>query len=156
MGAHMSSPAGQDTGGGGLGDMPESCIAAVLGHLDPPEICRLARLNRAFRGASSADFIWESKLPPNYCFLIHKLFNLNHINHDDHDDGDEDSGEVLPPALVGFTKKDIFACLSRPNLFDDGTKAYSSLFFLIFCYMLFSIFFFFGYTNSLVFFPSKI
>ncbi|KAJ8441549.1 hypothetical protein Cgig2_026350 [Carnegiea gigantea] len=129
----MSSPACQDTGGGGLGDMPESCIAAVLGHLDPPEICRLARLNRAFRGASSADFIWESKLPPNYTFLIHKLFNLNHMNHDhhedhdhdDHDDGDGKNGEVLPPALVGFTKKDIFACLSRPNLFDDGTKVHS-------------------------------
>lgn len=121
MGAHMSSPACQDAGGGGLGDMPESCIAAVLGHLDPPEICRLARLNRAFRGASSADFVWESKLPSNYTFLIHKLFNLNNMNHEDHDD-DEKNGEVLPPALVGFTKKDIFACLSRPNLFDDGTK----------------------------------
>lgn len=40
-----------------LSDMPESCVALVLMHLDPPEICKLARLNRAFRGASSADFI---------------------------------------------------------------------------------------------------
>ncbi|KAI3931044.1 hypothetical protein MKW92_031627 [Papaver armeniacum] len=37
----------------GLGDMPESCVASVLMYLDPPEICKLARLNQAFRGASS-------------------------------------------------------------------------------------------------------
>ncbi|GFZ07047.1 phloem protein 2-A12 [Actinidia rufa] len=35
----------------GLGDLPEGCVASVLVHLDPPEICRLARLNRAFRDA---------------------------------------------------------------------------------------------------------
>ncbi|KAH9732181.1 F-box protein PP2-A13 [Citrus sinensis] len=56
-----------------LSDMPESCVALVLMHLDPPEICKLARLNRAFRGASSADFIWESKLPSNYQFIVDKV-----------------------------------------------------------------------------------
>lgn len=124
------SAAGDDTGAPArpkLGDIPESCIAEVLGHLDPPEICRLARLNRAFRGASSADFIWESKLPPNYSFLIHKLFKLNTDHNGDHDHEDEEqNGEfkfVLPPALLGFTKKDIFARLSCHNLFDHGTKA---------------------------------
>ncbi|PSS24348.1 F-box protein like [Actinidia chinensis var. chinensis] len=56
-----------------LGDIPESCIALVLAYLDPPEICNLARLNRAFHGASSADFIWETKLPPNYRCIAEKL-----------------------------------------------------------------------------------
>ncbi|RVW32601.1 F-box protein PP2-A13 [Vitis vinifera] len=56
-----------------LGDIPESCLALVLMNLDPPEICKLARLNRAFRGASAADFIWEAKLPPNYRSLIQEL-----------------------------------------------------------------------------------
>jgi len=49
----------------GLGDLPELCAAQVLLRLDPPEICRLARLNHAFRGAAGADFVWEAKLPEN-------------------------------------------------------------------------------------------
>ncbi|KAK9276482.1 hypothetical protein L1049_006016 [Liquidambar formosana] len=85
----------------GLGDLPEGCVALVLNHLDPPEICKLARLNRAFRGASSADFVWESKLPSDYRFLIEKLFG------------------GFPENLV---KKEIYARLCRPNSFDGGTK----------------------------------
>ncbi|KAL5552140.1 hypothetical protein UlMin_002316 [Ulmus minor] len=85
----------------GLGDLPESCAASILGYLDPPEICKLARLNRAFRGASWADFIWESKLPPNYRVLIEKLF------------GD---------SLGNLGMREIYARLCRPNTFDDGTK----------------------------------
>ncbi|KAJ6344227.1 hypothetical protein OIU76_005866 [Salix suchowensis] len=75
MGANLSCATLCDTNGEGpsskprLGDIPESCLALVLMHLDPPDICKLARLNRAFRGASSADFIWESKLPSNYKFI---------------------------------------------------------------------------------------
>ncbi|KAK7821352.1 f-box protein pp2-a12 [Quercus suber] len=49
-----------------LGDLPEDCVALILGYFDPPEICKLARMNRAFRGASWADFVWKSKLPSNY------------------------------------------------------------------------------------------
>lgn len=86
-----------------LGDIPESCVALVLLYLDPPEICKLARLNRAFRGASSADFIWESKLPSNYKFIVK---------------------QVLRDASVMELgkKKDVYATLCRPNLFDNGTK----------------------------------
>nr|GEX26526.1 F-box protein PP2-A13-like [Tanacetum cinerariifolium] len=54
-----------------LGDIPESCVALVLSYLDPLEICKLARLNRSFRAASSADFIWDDKLPHNYKDLLH-------------------------------------------------------------------------------------
>ncbi|KAF8403191.1 hypothetical protein HHK36_011289 [Tetracentron sinense] len=57
----------------GLGDIPESCVACVFMYLTPPEICNLARLNRAFRGASSSDSVWESKLPPNYQDLLHLM-----------------------------------------------------------------------------------
>lgn len=84
-----------------LDDIPESCVAMVLSCLDPPEICQLARLNRAFRAASSADFIWESKLPPDYRYLVERFLNESCLN---------------------LGKKDIFARLSKPISFDGGTK----------------------------------
>ncbi|XP_061340248.1 F-box protein PP2-A15-like [Gastrolobium bilobum] len=103
MGASLSNLATNgSTNGPGLGDIPESCVACVFLYLTPPEICNLARLNRAFRGASSADSVWETKLPPNYQDLLH----------------------VLPTSErhQNLSKKDIFALLSRPLPFDDGNK----------------------------------
>ncbi|KAL6004559.1 hypothetical protein ACLOJK_005114 [Asimina triloba] len=85
----------------GLNDVPESCIAAILTHLTPIEICRLAKLNRTFRGAASADFVWELKLPKNYKYLVEKLL-----------DG-------IP---ADASKKEIYARLCRPNPFDGGAK----------------------------------
>ncbi|KAL7003306.1 hypothetical protein U1Q18_004464 [Sarracenia purpurea var. burkii] len=84
-----------------LGDIPENCVALVLTHLDPPQICKLARLNRVFRQASLSDFVWESKLPENYGGLVKKLFNENPEN---------------------LSKREIFARLCRPNHLDGGTK----------------------------------
>ncbi|BAT97870.1 F-box protein PP2-A13-like [Vigna umbellata] len=85
-----------------LGDLPESCVALMLMYLDPPDICKLARLNRAFRDASLADFIWESKLPLNYKFIVEK---------------------ALKDACVEeLGKRDTYARLCRPNLVDNGTK----------------------------------
>ncbi|XP_038906479.1 F-box protein PP2-A14 isoform X1 [Benincasa hispida] len=81
-------------------DIPENCISIIFMYLDPPEICNLASLNRAFRAASLADFIWESKLPSNYNFLLRR---------------------VLHP-LLSQPKKEIFARLTRPYLFDHATK----------------------------------
>lgn len=86
-----------------LGDIPESCLALVLMNFDPPEICKLARLNRGFRGASVADFIWEEKLPPNYRSLIQELKNFDEFS-------------------MNLRKKDIYARLCRRNPFDGGTK----------------------------------
>ncbi|KDP28687.1 hypothetical protein JCGZ_14458 [Jatropha curcas] len=107
MGANVSAISDPDGEGPSsrpkLGDIPESCVASVLMYLDPIEICKLARLNRAFRGASSADFIWESKLPSNYRFIMEKLLD------------DEN-------ALADLGKKDLYARLCRPNPFDSGTK----------------------------------
>ncbi|XP_077234665.1 F-box protein PP2-A12-like [Tasmannia lanceolata] len=85
----------------GLGEIPEGCVALILLHLDPIDICKLARLNPAFRGAASADCVWESKLPGNYQILVEKLFH------------------EVP---LDFTKKEIYSWLSRPNPFDGGTK----------------------------------
>ncbi|GMN32341.1 hypothetical protein TIFTF001_003618 [Ficus carica] len=85
----------------GLGDLPESCVASILGYLEPTEICTLARLNRAFRGASWADFVWESKLPSNYGVLVR---------------------EILGDSLGNLSKREIYARLCRPNSFDGGTK----------------------------------
>ena len=108
MGANLTCATLCDTNGESpslkprLGDIPESCLALVLMHLDPPDICKLARLNRAFRGASSADFIWESKLPSNYKFICEKVL-------------DEKS-------VVGLEKKDVYARMCRPYPFDGGAK----------------------------------
>jgi hypothetical protein len=85
----------------GLGDLPESCVASIMGYLEPSEICQLAKLNRVFRGASMADFVWESKLPSNYRILVEK---------------------VLGDSMGNLGKREIYARLCRPNTYDDGTK----------------------------------
>lgn len=89
----------------GLGDLPECCVASVLVYLDPPQICRLGGLNRAFRGASYADFVWESKLPANCNSVLRRVF------------GEEDG-----VFCEGSCKRDIYSTLCRPNTFDGGTK----------------------------------
>lgn len=85
-----------------LGELPESCVAEVMLYLDAAEVCRFARLSRAFRGAAAADFVWETKLPRNYKYLIAKTDSL----------------------IENMTKKEIFARLCRRNLFDGGTKEF--------------------------------
>ncbi|POO01859.1 Phloem protein [Trema orientale] len=104
MGASLSGLTEGSNGsamGPGLGDIPESCVACVFLYLTPPEICNLARLNHAFRGAASSDSVWEAKLPSNYQDLL----------------------DLLPPERYqNLSKKDIFALLSRPVPFDDGNK----------------------------------
>ncbi|KAL8152893.1 hypothetical protein V2J09_010653 [Rumex salicifolius] len=108
MGSSLSnlSESGTKGGGGngrtpGLGDIPEACVACVFLYLTPPEICNLARLNHAFRGAASSDAVWETKLPPNYQDLL----------------------DLLPPeSYRKLSKKGIFALLCRPFPFDDGNK----------------------------------
>ncbi|PIN11126.1 hypothetical protein CDL12_16264 [Handroanthus impetiginosus] len=104
MGASLSNLTenGSGNGGPGLGDIPESCVACVFLYLTPPEICNLARLNRAFRGAASSDAVWEAKLPSNY----HDLLQL--LSH--------------PDVYQNLSKKDIFALLARPLPFEDGNK----------------------------------
>ncbi|XP_062120508.1 F-box protein PP2-A13-like [Humulus lupulus] len=87
-----------------LDDLPENCISTIIKYLNPPEICKLALLNRAFHGASLADFVWESKLPSNYKFLVEKLLLLQY-----------QSQNYIP-------KKLIYSKLCQPNRFDGGTK----------------------------------
>lgn len=96
--SHKSAPPASNPS---LGDLPESCVGLLLQYMDPPEICRLALLNRAFRGASSADFVWESKLPSNYDSLIERAF------------------DKFPNDLC---KRDIYARLCRLNTFDGDNK----------------------------------
>lgn len=104
MGLSFSNLNGEHNGssiGPSLGDIPESCVACVILHLTPPEICNLARLNRAFRGAASSDSVWERKLPSNYKDLL----------------------DLLPVERYrSLSKKGVFALLSRPIPFDDGNK----------------------------------
>ncbi|KAK4800402.1 hypothetical protein SAY86_020889 [Trapa natans] len=86
----------------GLGALPESCVASVLTYLEPKDICRLAELNRAFRDASFADFVWESKLPSNYGALFRRLFDLS---------------------ADGFSKREVYRRLCATSGFDGGTKS---------------------------------
>ncbi|XP_071709027.1 F-box protein PP2-A11-like [Rutidosis leptorrhynchoides] len=87
-----------------LGDLPESCVALILSYLNPVDICKLARVNRAFRSASTADFIWISKLPSNYRQLVETL-SINDTKK--------------------LEEKQIFAKLSRPVSFDaDNHKKF--------------------------------
>ncbi|KAI4372368.1 hypothetical protein MLD38_010609 [Melastoma candidum] len=107
MGANLSALGSEVDGGISpsrprFDDIPESCVASVLIHLDPPEICSLARLNRAFRGASSADFIWEGKLPTNYRAIVDKVLD--------------------EPKMGNLRKKEIYAKLCAHIPFDSGTK----------------------------------
>ncbi|KAF8105006.1 hypothetical protein N665_0164s0022 [Sinapis alba] len=110
MGTASSSLAGSEAYAEnlcGLEDVPENCISAMFMYMEPPEICHLARVNRSFHRASRSDTVWEHKLPRNYKFLVRRILedqqqggNEKHIRH----------------------KKDIYARLCRPNLFDDGMK----------------------------------
>ncbi|KAL3825812.1 hypothetical protein ACJIZ3_021841 [Penstemon smallii] len=108
MGASLSNLGENGSGGPGLGDIPESCVACVFLYLTPPEICNLARLNRAFRGAASSDAVWEAKLPSNYHDLLNLLSN--------------------PDVYQNLSKKDIFALLSRSLPFEDDNKALFGIF----------------------------
>jgi hypothetical protein len=97
-------------GGGGLvlwSDGGGGAVAAmVLLYLDQPEICQVARLNSAFRGAASAGYVWAAKLPANYRYLAALVAAA-----DDEGCGDRDaSGKRL-------TKKEIYARLCRSTLF---------------------------------------
>ncbi|KAE9621784.1 hypothetical protein Lal_00032593 [Lupinus albus] len=105
MGASLSNAStnASTAVGSTLGDIPESCVAGVLPHLTPPEICNLARLNRAFRGAASSNSVWESKLPCNYQQLLDIIMPSHQRYHN-------------------LSMKDIFALLSRPLPFHDGNK----------------------------------
>jgi len=109
MGIRFSSFRSNQTGSTTLGELPESCVASIIGYMDPPQICQLATLNRAFRAASSADFVWESKLPKNYHLLLAKIFHDFPIN---------------------LGKRDIYASLCRLNTIDDGTKVITLLIWL--------------------------
>ncbi|KAL1190102.1 F-box protein PP2-A11 [Cardamine amara subsp. amara] len=84
-----------------LGDLPENCVAMILKNLDPVEICKFSKLNKAFLSASFADFVWESKLAPGYKLILEKIL------------GD------FPQNL---RKKYVFDFLTRINSFDHGTK----------------------------------
>ena len=112
MGAGASDLAGVEPGGkvarAGLGDLPELCAAEVLLRLGAPDICRLARLNRAFHGAAAADFVWEAKLPGNYGRLLRFV------------DDAEEGGSGRDWSAVG--KKDVFARLAKPVPFDGGKR----------------------------------
>jgi hypothetical protein len=78
-------------GGGG------AVTAMVLLYLDQPEICQVARLNSAFRGAASADCVWAAKLPDNYRYLVDLAAAA-----DDEGCGDGDA------SVKRLTKKEIY------------------------------------------------
>ncbi|GJZ06339.1 F-box protein PP2-A12-like protein [Tanacetum coccineum] len=90
-------PSGDDNNKSPFGELPESVVSSIMTHLNPQDICRLAVVNKAFYAASSADFIWDVKLPQNY---------------------KTSDGHVL-------CKKDVYANLCGLNSLDAGTKKVS-------------------------------
>ncbi|KAL6601720.1 hypothetical protein ACP70R_044940 [Stipagrostis hirtigluma subsp. patula] len=112
----VASSAGRGRGDGGtlLGDLPESCVAEVLLRLDPPEICRLARLSRTFRGAASGDGVWEAKLPRNYARLLAVAAA----------GGEEGRQAAAALKAEALPKKEVYAQLCRRNRFDGGNKEF--------------------------------
>lgn len=112
MGAGASSVMGPEGEGAhqetAMGDLPENCIATMLMGMGPAEICRLARINRTFRAAAAADFIWEEKLPDGYGRFVERVL------------GAEESKKVSARG-----KKVVYSRLCRRNLFDGGTKVQS-------------------------------
>lgn len=110
-----------------LGDMPESCVAAVLLYLDPAEICQVACLNRAFRGAASADCIWAAKLPANHRYLAALAAAADDDDCSCGCDGVAAEGSCSTVAI----KKELYARLCRPTPFDGGTKVISLFFFYL-------------------------
>ncbi|KAL1371427.1 F-box protein PP2-A13 isoform X2 [Arachis duranensis] len=101
--SHSSPPSPSPSPSCGMDELPESCVALIMEYLDPPQICKLATLTRTFRAASSADFVWESKLPSNYHVLVRQIFN------------------GLPTDFKNG-KRGIYSALCRTNTFDGGTK----------------------------------
>ncbi|XP_037426837.1 F-box protein PP2-A13-like [Triticum dicoccoides] len=106
----LAAPA--EAPGSGLGDMPELCAAEVLLRLGAPDICRLARLNRAFRSAAAADFVWEAKLPENYGYLMGFVRGSG---------GEDVEGGGKRSALG---KKEVYARLAKAVRFDDGKREF--------------------------------
>ncbi|XP_074319653.1 F-box protein PP2-A11 [Silene latifolia] len=102
MGAGLSSLLDtRDDNGPGLGELPENCVAVILGRLSPPEICKFAKVNKTFYGASLGDVVWETKLPSNYEVIVSKLCS---------------------ECSKGVSKKDVYHMLCGPIRFDAGTK----------------------------------
>jgi F-box domain len=115
MGAVFSGSVGSEGGGmgPGLGDLPEGCIAEVLRRLDPPDICRLVRVNKTFLNAGSSNFIWEEKLPKNYGCLMKKSSEA---------EGKVEDSDTNKEKLGAFLRKEVYALLCRRNSFDGGNK----------------------------------
>ncbi|KAH9617392.1 hypothetical protein KSS87_012263 [Heliosperma pusillum] len=107
MGAGLSWMMGPQEGNGpGLGDLPENCVAVILGRLSPEEIFKFSRLNKTFYGASLGDVVWETKLPSNYEVIVGKLCG-------------ECSKEV--------SRRDVYHMLCGPIRFHAGTKMFMSI-----------------------------
>ncbi|CAL5087239.1 unnamed protein product [Urochloa decumbens] len=117
MGTVASSARGGRGGEGTvLGDLPENCVAEVLLRLDPPEICRMARLSRTFRGAASGDGVWESKLPRNYARLLAVAAAG--------DGGEQQAAAAAELEAEPLPKKEVYARLCHRNRFDGGKKEF--------------------------------
>ncbi|XP_062003902.1 putative F-box protein PP2-B12 [Rosa rugosa] len=85
-------------------DLPEGCIANVIGLTTPPDACRLSLTSTDFKSAADSDAVWDKFLPP-------------------------DTNEILSrseSAIDAKSKKELFLTLSHnPILIDDGKMSFS-------------------------------
>ncbi|KAJ7544391.1 hypothetical protein O6H91_09G077100 [Diphasiastrum complanatum] len=85
-----------------LAELPEDCLACILSHMIPRDVCRLAVVSRAFWEASKSDMVWERMLPVNYQETLKQA-----------------RGE--PPRLT--SKRELYDCLCQKVLLKDGKQA---------------------------------
>ncbi|PRQ41590.1 putative phloem protein [Rosa chinensis] len=85
-------------------DLPEGCIANVIGLTTPRDACRLSLTSTDFKSAADSDAVWDKFLPP-------------------------DTSEMLSrseSAIDAKSKKELFLTLSdNPILIDDGKMSFS-------------------------------
>ncbi|CAN8276951.1 unnamed protein product [Cochlearia groenlandica] len=107
MGSGLSlfnnNPSSSSSSYPGLGDLPENCVSLIPQNLDPVEICRLSKLNKAFHGASWADSVWESKLPQDYKSIIEKICGPEKLQKRDTYNF---NSRVIPLKMAQITLKD--------------------------------------------------
>ncbi|KAL6146899.1 hypothetical protein ACLB2K_057575 [Fragaria x ananassa] len=79
-------------------DLPEGCVANVIGLTTPRDACRLSLISTDFKSAADSDAVWDKFLPPDTNEIV------------SHSDSEIDAK----------SKKELYFTLCDPILIDDG------------------------------------
>lgn len=104
-GEKFESYGSEQSKGGVLGELPEVCIAMILGFLSPRDVAKLACVCRSFRAASTYDVVWERVL--QRCPRFRDILALD---------------PAVDPAQF-TSRKQIFDQLCKPLIHANHTQA---------------------------------